>query len=326
MAFGRSHGKALQLRVLRSRGRKLALVENKLVGRHAAEISSDKCIGVRLAHRRQTLLQRREHELGASPLRHFGSPERPAPRASVRCGLKARSSRGMPSSAIAAVNLRGRARAKLRSSMNSNPEDARRLRGRKEAVSRHADFKRSPSMRRSFCVIASTCSGFCSPINFKVMWSDSGRTHRASGANGLTPSRKRAILLRISVVEIDADENSHDFQKDNKTRIREFFFRNFHPERSEICSALPMQVPRRARKDKIWSLLDIIRDFTAVSDLTAAPAESSPAPAAWRIPECAAGRRGNFVPRPASLLRPRAQCRPVPPASAPCRPSGRPRR
>ena len=51
-AFGRSHRKALQLRVLRSRGRKLTLVKNKLVGGHFTEI--------RLTHRREALLKHRE--------------------------------------------------------------------------------------------------------------------------------------------------------------------------------------------------------------------------------------------------------------------------
>ena len=39
--------------------------------------------------------------LGPSPLRHFGEPDLPPARARVRCGLKGRSSRGMPSSATA---------------------------------------------------------------------------------------------------------------------------------------------------------------------------------------------------------------------------------
>src|ERR1700687_4405484 len=46
--------------------------------------------------------------------------------------------------------------------------------------------------------MASTCSGVCSPINFNVMCSDSGRTQRASGAKLSTPSRKRAIRARTS--------------------------------------------------------------------------------------------------------------------------------
>ena len=38
--------------------------------------------------------------LGASPLRHFGEPDLPPARARVKCGLNARSSRGMPSSPV----------------------------------------------------------------------------------------------------------------------------------------------------------------------------------------------------------------------------------
>src|SRR5580658_4931954 len=46
--------------------------------------------------------------------------------------------------------------------------------------------------------MASTCSDFCSPMNFNVICRDSGRTQRASGAKPCTPSRKRAMRTRTS--------------------------------------------------------------------------------------------------------------------------------
>ena len=149
----------------------------------------------------------------------------------------------MPSSAVGSVDLRGQL-GQLRARLNSDPEYAWRLGRWKESVSRMPNLECDCfCTRRRRCVIASTCSGFCSPINFNVMCSDSGRTQRASGAKPLTPSRKRAILARISASR----------SMPMKIRILSVARRRHgHPR--------PLRIKRA----------------------TAAPAGSSPAPAAWQ--------------------------------------------
>ena len=64
--------------------------------------------------------------------------------------------------------------------------------------SREDSFRRRrPRWTEEAFFISSACDSDCSPINFRVMCSDSGRTQRVSGANSRTPSRKRAMRFRI---------------------------------------------------------------------------------------------------------------------------------
>ena len=52
----------------------------------------------------------------------------------------------------------------------------------------------------SVCLIWSTAGSDCSPMNFRVTWSDSGLAQRASGANPLTPATKREMRSRMASV------------------------------------------------------------------------------------------------------------------------------
>lgn len=53
-------------------------------------------------------------------------------------------------------------------------------------------------MADNACLICSTASSGCSPMNFKVTCKDSGLAQRASGAKPLAPATKRAIRWRMS--------------------------------------------------------------------------------------------------------------------------------
>lgn len=134
---------------------------------------------------------------GLSSLVRPGEPERLAPRAKVKCGVKARSSLGIPSDAI----LSSIADAKVES---CGPASVPNQKTR-------ADFTvgKNPNPRNRMstalaamvvktCLICSTAGSSCSPMNFKVTCKDSGRAHRASGAKGLTSSTKRAMRNRMS--------------------------------------------------------------------------------------------------------------------------------
>ena len=77
--------------------------------------------------------------LGASVLLRRGLPEAPALRASVRCGLKARSSLGMPRDAILSSMCGGEG-GELRAGLQADPEDARGFCGGEESVSAELDF------------------------------------------------------------------------------------------------------------------------------------------------------------------------------------------
>ena len=81
---------------------------------------------------------------------------------------------------------------------NSDPEHSRRPRAGKESIAAKVHFERVSRNRFQRRLIFSTSSSDLSPMNFKVTCSDSGRAQRASGANPRTPSRKRAILPRMS--------------------------------------------------------------------------------------------------------------------------------
>ena len=87
----------------------------------------------------------------------------------------------MPSSAGGHVDALGQL-GELRSGVDPDPEYSRSLGRREESVSANANFERAALYPPQTLVMASTCSGVCSPMNFNVMCSDSGRTQRASGA------------------------------------------------------------------------------------------------------------------------------------------------
>src|SRR5712692_1509433 len=126
--------KALQLRVLRSFRRKLALIENKLVGGHFAEI--------KLAHRGDPLFEHGKRSVGAVGFAPFrGARSSP--------GAGARQSQMRTVRPIFARNAEfGDAHidtlsqvAQLRSGVNSDPENTRSLCRGEESISASANFE-----------------------------------------------------------------------------------------------------------------------------------------------------------------------------------------
>ncbi len=136
--------------------------------------------------------------LAASFFCRFGDPDLlPPPRASVKCGLNTRSSRGMPSSAVAA-SMRSASSTSFAPPSIPIQNTRAALAVGKNPYPPVRISNALLSTRRKRLVIASTRSAGCSPINYSVICNDSGRTQRASGAKLSTPSMKREMRARTS--------------------------------------------------------------------------------------------------------------------------------
>lgn len=134
---------------------------------------------------------------GWSPLPRRGEAERPAARASVRCGVKARSSFGIPSAAIFS-SISDASLASSGPALTPTQKTRADFAVGKNPYPPNSMSTALPEMPASSRLICSTALSGCSPINFKVRCKDSGFAHRASGAKGLTPSTNRAMSCRMS--------------------------------------------------------------------------------------------------------------------------------
>ncbi len=180
-----------QLCVFRSFRGQLALVQKELAGRHGTKLWR--------GQGGEFFLQVLEDAVGARLLLlRRGEPERAS--AARQREVRAEGAVFFRNSERGhfVVDRRGQ-RRELRSRLPCQSRIRARISRWGRIRSRGSEFRvRSASIVDSACLICSTAGSGCSPMNFRVTWRDSGLAQRASGANPLTPSTKRAMRSRMA--------------------------------------------------------------------------------------------------------------------------------
>jgi len=198
-----SQRESLQLRILRSRRRKLALEENKSVGGHCTELD--------LAHRGQPLLQyseRRIRSVALSPL-WIARPASSSGKRQVRTirpvlPRDTQLRRGI-------IHALGKC-SKLGPGMNTNPEDARRLSRRKKSKFRETNLEPIAAYATQ---LLRNCLNLFRLLLANKLQSDVQRLWPHKPCLGRKPAHtldKSRDLPSDRFIKVDTNKNSHSIR------------------------------------------------------------------------------------------------------------------